>query len=177
MNYRKILLFTALLALAACRDPGQDVQGVSEGADPSPTNASPLGTAAVQEPAPLPERKTTFASPVAGSITGFPFTYHIAVDREVTNKKTGQRSREVGVEFLDTNVADVNQNVVDQFVQAGFSAASSELQGKAIRSVYTKDGHGDVLVWVRPGAPRGERYALQMPGAKGTIYLAYPLSK
>lgn len=174
MSYRKILFFAALLVLTACRDPGPEV--ANDGVGPSPDGASPVETAEVTEPAAQPERKMTFASPVAGAINGFPFAYHVALDREVVNKETGQNAREVGVEFLDTTVADANQNVAEQLALAGFSVVSSEPQGKAIRSVYAKDGHSDILVWVRPGAPRGERYALQMLDAKGTIYMVYPLT-
>lgn len=174
MNYRKTLFLAALLVLTACRDPGPDV--ANDGAGLPPDGASPVETAAVPEPTAQLDRKTTFESPVAGAISGFPFAYHVAVDRKVTNRGTGQSAREIGIEFLNTTVANANQNVAEQLALAGFSVESSEPQGKAIRSVYTKDGHSDVLVWVRPGAPRGERYALQMPDAKGTIYMAYPLA-
>jgi hypothetical protein len=30
-----------------------------------------------------------------------------------------------------------------------------------------------VLVWVRRGAPRGERFRIQSPDAKGTVYMAW----
>lgn len=175
MRYNKVLIVSTLLLLAACRDPGQATQ--EEGAATPAPAATETSEPAPVEAAKAPvERKTTFVTPVAGAISTFPFAYHVSVDREVTRKGTDQTSREVGVEFLDTNVVDADKAVAAEFEKAGFKQASSEKQGRAFRSVYTKQGHGDVLVWVRPGAPRGERYALQMPEAKGTIYLAYPLS-
>lgn len=170
MRHNKIFLFSMMLMLAACRDPGTAAQG-DEVAD-----SSPLATAAVEPAEPAVEQKTTFVTPIAGAISALPFSYHISVDREVVGKGTGQKAREVGIEFLDVNVADANSAMAAEFEKAGFKVESSENQGNAIRSVYTKEDHGDVLVWVRPGAPRGERYALQMPQAKGTIYLAYPLT-
>ena len=170
MRPNKIFLFSALLLLAACRDPGPTAQGVDE------VDSSPLATAAVEKAKATVEQKTTFVTPVAGAISALPFSYHVSVDREVAARGTGEKSGVVGIEFLDTSVADANSAMAAEFEKAGFEVASSEKQGNAIRSVYTKEGHGDVLVWVRPGAPRGERYALQMPEAKGTIYLAYPLN-
>lgn len=175
MRHSKIFLFSTLLLLVACRDPGQGVQG-NDSVESGPAATAAAEPATTEPAKPAVERKTTFVTPVAGAITTLPFTYHVSVDREVTGKGTGQKAREVGIEFLDINVADANSAVVTEFEKAGFKLASSENQGNAIRSVYTKEDHGDVLVWVRPGAPRGERYALQMPEAKGTIYLAYPLT-
>lgn len=174
MHNGRIILFSTLFVLAACRDPGPGTQGndVLDSEAAAATSAEP---AAVEAARPPVERKTTFAGPIAGAIATLPFAYHVSVDREVIRKETGQKSREVGIEFLDTNVVDANMVLATEFEKAGFEIATSENQGNAIRTVYTKGGHGEVLVWVRPGAPRGERYALQMPDAKGTIYLAYPL--
>lgn len=174
MRHGKIMLFSMLLLLAACRDPGQGAQeaGNIEADATTDAAAQPVEEA----PKPAVEKKTTFASPVAGVFTTLPFAYHVSVDREVTRKSDGQKAREVGIEFLDTDVAVADQAIVAEFEKAGFTQSSREDKGKATRTVYAKPGHGDVLVWVRPGAPRGERYALQMAEAKGTIYLAYPLS-
>lgn len=169
MRYGNFLLLSMLFLLAACRDPGAPN---TDGA----TAAATASSTAMDTAKPSVERKTTFVSPIAGAITTFPFAYHVSVDREVNNKKTREKAREIGIEFLDANVADVGSAVTAEFEKAGFKVASSESQGRAARFIYVKEGHGDVLAWVRPGAPRGERYALQMPDAKGTVYLAYPLN-
>ncbi|MEL1262759.1 hypothetical protein [Pseudoxanthomonas putridarboris] len=167
---KKIIVIAMLLVLAACRDPGPAE------ADNAQTPAPQAEATQSEVAKPAVERKTEFVSPIAGGITSFPFQYHVSVDREVTRKKDGQKSREVGIEFLDSIVPDVEKAVTAEFAKEGYQQASREEQGRAIRVVYSKQGQGDVLVWVRPGAPRGERYVLQMPDAKGTVYMAYSLA-
>lgn len=171
MYAKSIVPLIALAFLGACRDPGPTAAEAGPSAEPvAQAPAAPRAQVA----APV-ERRSSFASPVAGGITNLPFQFHVSVDREVVNKKTGIASREVGIEFLESSVPEVEAVLTAELEKIGYAQASREEQGKAIRAVYTRQGAGDVLAWVRPGAPRGARYALQMPDAKGTIYLAYPV--
>jgi hypothetical protein len=166
--YKKLLIAVALLAtLAACRDANRTAQE-SEAAAPAATLAAPATVVA-----PAVAMKTTFESPLAGGITTLPFPYHVAVDSVSTSRKTGKVAREVGIEFLDGTVADIDTQLAAEFEKAGYTREPAEKQGKAIRSVYRKSGEPDVLVWVRRGVPRGERFKLQQPNAKGTVYLAW----
>lgn len=164
---RKLILVSFVaLSLAACRDGGK-----TEEETPAGTQAAQSAEAAAPAaPTVVSEFKQSF--PVAT----LPFRYHVAIDREVRNKKTGVMSREVGIEFLESSVADVDKSFADALQAAGYARTSYETQGRAFRSVFTKAGEGDILVWVRPGAPKGDRYAIQQPDAKGTIYLAWPIT-
>jgi len=161
-----IIVGIVALSLAACRDGGKTEDAASAGAQTTPGTE----TATPAAPTVVSEFKQPF--PVAT----LPFRYHVAIDREVRNKKTGVMSREVGIEFLESSVADVDKSFADALQAAGYTRASNEAQGRAFRSVFTKAGEGDILVWVRPGAPKGDRYAIQQPDAKGTIYLAWPIT-
>lgn len=161
-----ILVGFVALSLAACRDGGKTEEAVTAG-----TQATPSAEAAVPvAPTVVSEFKEPF--PVAT----LPFRYHVAIDREVRNKKTGLMAREVGIEFLESSAAEVDKSFADALQAAGYARTSYETQGSAFRSVFTKAGEGDILVWVRRGAPRGDRYAIQQPDAKGTIYLAWPIN-
>jgi hypothetical protein len=164
---RKLILVGFIaLSLAACRDGGKTEEAATE----APQAAATSEAATPAAPAVVSEFKQPF--PVAT----LPFRFHVAIDREVRNKKTGVMSREVGIEFLESSAADVDKSFADALQAAGYTRASNEAQGRAFRSVFTKAGEGDILVWVRPGAPKGDRYAIQQPDAKGTIYLAWPVT-
>jgi hypothetical protein len=167
---RKIVFALAIVAtLNACRDQGQDAEA------PSAQDTQPA--AAATAPAPAVELVPALKEPLAGGVQALPFKYHVAVERDVTSRKTGKVSREVGIEFLDGTVESVDQQVEAEFKKVDYVRERGEAQGKAIRSLYKKDGSPDVLVWVRPGAPRGERFKLQMPDAKGTVYLAWEVTR
>lgn len=169
---KKLLIAVALLAtLAACRDANR----AGEATDASGAPATVAAPAAAALPA--VELKTAFESSLPGGISTLPFPYHVAVDEVSTSRKTGKVAREVGIEFLEGTVADVDASMAAEFEKVGYVREAGEKQGKAIRSVYRKAGEPDVLVWVRRGIPRGERFKLQQPGAKGTVYLAWDIAQ
>jgi len=170
---RKIVFALAIVAtLGACRDQGQSQDAEAGQAQDSASAAAPA-------PAPTPavELVPALKQPLAGGVQALPFKYHVAVERDVTAKKTGKLAREVGIEFLEGSVGTVDQQMESEFAKVGYTRDKGEQQGKAIRSMYKKEGSPDVLVWVRPGAPRGERFKLQMPDAKGTVYLAWDVAQ
>ncbi len=167
---KKALFAVAVVAsLGACRDSNRT------GQESEATVASGSSAVAAEQAAAAVPVVTAFKSPLAGGVQTLPFAYHVAIDREVTAKKTGIKAREVGIEFLEGTVAEVDAKVAAEFGKVGYSREAGEPQGRAIRSMYKKAGSPDVLVWVRPGAPRGERYKLQQSGAEGTVYLAWNL--
>jgi len=120
---------------------------------------------------------TALKAPLAGGVQTLPFKYHVAVDHEVVAKKTGKASREVGIEFLEATVPEIDSRLAAEFEKVGYTREPGQAQGKAIRSLYRKSGSPDVLVWVRPGAPKGDAFKLQQADAHGTIYLAWATDK
>lgn len=171
---RKIVFALAIVAtLNACRDQGQATQDAEAPLAQDTQSAAPV---AATTPASTVELVPALKEPLAGGVQTLPFKYHVAVERDVTAKKTGKLAREVGIEFLDGTVESIDQQMEAEFKKVDYVRERGEPQGKAIRSVYKKAGAPDVLVWVRPGAPRGERFKLQMPDAKGTVYLAWEVT-
>ena len=169
--YKKLLIAVALLAtLAACRDANRTAQE-SEAAVPA------ASTMAAPAPAPSVPVVSALAEPLAGGVQSLPFKYHVAVDHEVVAKKTGKASREVGLEFLEGTVPEIDAQMAAEFEKAGYVRDAAQPQGKALRSLFKKDGSPDVLVWVRPGAPRGDRFKLQQADAKGTVYMAWNVER
>ena len=166
--YKKLLIPVALLAtLAACRDANRTTQEAE-------ANTAAVSTeAAAPAQAPAVPVVSSLAEPLAGGVQALPFKYHVAVERSVYSKKTGKTSREVGLEFLEGTVPEIDAQLAAEFEKVGYTRDAAEPQGKALRSVFKKDGSPDVLVWVRPGAPRGERFKLQQRNARGTVYMAW----
>lgn len=166
--FKKVLFAVVItISLGACRDANRT------GQEAEVADAAPAATTVAAQPTPVVPVVTDFKGPLAGGVQALPFKYHVAIDREVTAKKTGIKAREIGIEFLDGTVADVDAQVAAEFEKVAYTRAKGEPQGRAIRSLYTKASEPDVLVWVRPGAPRGERYKLQQADAKGTVYMAW----
>jgi hypothetical protein len=176
--YKKLMFAVALVAgLAACRDVNRNKAPDADA--PAATNVAaeqPPAPAAAPAPAAVPV-VSSLKEPLAGGVRTLPFKYHVAVEHDVTVKKTGKTSREVGLEFLEGNVLQIDGQVAAEFEKVGYRRDAGQAQGNAIRSLYKKAGSPDVLVWVRPGAPRGERFKLQQPGAMGTVYLAWSVDK
>ena len=169
--YKNVLIAVALLAIVpACRDANRTSQ------EPEAASA-PATSSVANAPAPSVPVVSAIAEPLAGGVQTLPFKYHVAVERNVYVKKTGKTSREVGLEFLEGTVPEVDAQMAAAFEKVGYKRDAAEPQGRALRSLFKKDGSPDVLVWVRPGAPRGERYKLQQPNAKGTVYMAWSVEK
>ena len=117
-------------------------------------------------------RRVEFAPALVGGLETFPFDYQIRVNQVVT-ARDGRSVREFGLEFLEGDVATVDVRVVAAFRDVGYVREVLNRTGSSTRSVFKKPGNPDVLVWIRRGAPRGERYRIQSPGAKGTVYMAW----
>lgn len=167
-----VVPFLFVAALSGCRDPGPNAEVASVPAVEAP--AEPQAATPPQAPA-VSAPRTEFAAPLPGGIGALPFAYHVSVDRE-SSRKGGASAREIGIELLGSAAADADATLSSLVVQSGGSVLSREVQGRAIRTVYRLNDGTSMLVWARPGAPRGERFALQMPNATGTIYFAWPYS-
>jgi hypothetical protein len=167
-----IVPFLFITTLSGCRDPGPSADVASTPATEAPAEAP------VSAPQISPKeinQNTAFVSPLPGGIAALPFAYHVSVDRE-SSRKGGGSAREIGIELLGSSAADADATLSSLVLQSGGSVVSREVQGRAIRTVYRLNDGTSMLVWSRPGAPRGERFALQMPNATGTIYFAWPYS-
>jgi peptidoglycan/LPS O-acetylase OafA/YrhL len=121
---------------------------------------------------PARTKREEFSPTLVGGLKTLPFDYEVRVNNVVTTRD-GRAVREFGLEFLDGDVATVDGRVADAFRGVGYLRESPTLSGSARRSVFRKAGNPDVLVWVRRGAPRGERFRIQSPDAKGTVYMAW----
>ena len=176
MSKKFVIALAMVASLAACRDNNQATQEPVAPPTPTETPAPVVEPAPVAPVAPPVAMVPALQAPLAGGVQTLPFRFHVAVEREVTAKKTGKVVREVGIEFFDGTVDEVDAQMAEAFKQGGYARDKGEPQGHAIRSVYKKAGSSDVLVWVRRGAPRGERFKLQMPDAKGTVYMAWDVA-
>lgn len=119
-------------------------------------------------------RRAAIEPALAGGLDSLPFDYEIRING-VVRTRDGRAVREFGMEFLEADVAAVDSRVAEAFGGVGYRRAEPTVHGHATRSVYRKPGNPEVLVWVRRGAPRGERYRIQSPAAKGTVYMAWDL--
>jgi peptidoglycan/LPS O-acetylase OafA/YrhL len=109
---------------------------------------------------------------LVGGLKTLPFDYAVRVNRVVTTRDGGS-SRELSIEFLEGDVDIVDRRLAETFGGIGYTREPPVRSGSGTRSVFHKRGSPNVLVWVRRGSPPGERYRIQSPGARGTVYIAW----
>lgn len=162
----KALLTVSCLALAACGPKQSETTETPAG----PTADAPV--VAAEAAAPTGTSGPAFKEPLAGGITALPFQYTITSEKSPLSKD-GQLSRVVALEFTEGDVPTIDQRLADAFQTAGYERKLPGVKDGATRSIYTKAGDSDVLVWVRPDVPPGPQFKPMSPEGKGTIYLAW----
>lgn len=173
MTNRFIAVLATIFAVTACQDPGPPIDGRHDAAD---------GTASVQDVAPRGPSEDADKRPVRssleralpGGLQNPTFAYHVSVDRDTGATRNGHGVREIALELLGATPQEAEVEFSALVVSGSGAVLSRQERGGSIRAVYGLPDGTSMLAWFRPGAPGGERYALQQVNATGTIYVAWP---
>lgn len=172
MTYRLIVAVVVICLGAGCRDPGPESDRAASnsgvktgvlGAD----RASPM-TSSIKPP------QAGLKRPLPAGIDNPTFAFHVSLDRDTRALRDGRLGREVGLELLGASPQEAEAQFSENVQRAGGSVLSRTDRGASIRIVYELPDHTRMLVWFRPGPPKGGRFALQRTEATGTLYLAWP---
>lgn|SRR3546814_163062 len=158
------LLAVVLTVLSACSDDAVPQP------DATQADSSVVAADASMEPAAIPECPKAFYSPLPDSAIHFDFPFQIARDRVYTSDADVTR-RGLGIEYLESDAAQIWSRVNEAMSNAGFTPAgevTGELQGN-----FSKSGVPTIFISVKPevaGKPSN-------PDAKGSIWISWQLER